>query len=64
MNAKEAKKLRKEVRKSVDRNFGVGMEALARIIRRKPRWIPKKIWILAYAPLFPKKYLSLIYKYL
>lgn len=62
MSQKQTKRFRKEVRRRVDRNFGIGMEALAQIIRPRPRWIPKQLWIILYTPLFPKKYLGLVYK--
>lgn len=64
MGQKQIKRFRKEVRKRVDQNFGTGMEALAHITRPRPRWIPKRLWIIFYIPLFPKKYRSLIFKYM
>lgn len=64
MNSKKAKKLRKYARKQVNNNLGEGFEALSNITRTRPRWIPKWIWILAYLPLFPRKYLRLVYKHM
>lgn len=64
MNGKVAKKIRKETRRRVDRNFGAGMEALGKITRQRPRWIPKQLWILLYLPLFEKKYLGAVYKHM
>lgn len=58
MNSKQAKKIRKEVRKQV----GTGLDALKNIVRPRPRWIPKFIWALLYLPLFGRKYLKLIYR--
>ena len=64
MSAKQTKKYRKEVRRVVNANFGVGMEALSNIVRPRPRYIPKFLWVLVYAPLFPRQYLRLIYKHM
>ena len=64
MNAKKAKKFRKEVRRRVDQNFGVGLQALNHIIRPRPKWIPKRLWIIVYMPLFKKKYRDLILKHI
>lgn len=64
MSQSKTKKFRKEVRRVVDANFGVGMQALSNIIRPRPRWIPKAVWILVYVPLFEKRYLHLIYKHM
>jgi hypothetical protein len=64
MNTKKAKKLRKYARKQVKFELGEGMEALAQITRPRPRWIPKRVWILTYLPLFPRKYLPLVYKHM
>ncbi len=64
MSQRQSKKFRKEVRKVVDANFGVGMKALANIVRPKPSYVPKWVWIVVYVPLFPWKYLHLIYKHM
>lgn len=64
MNTKKAKKLRQYTRREVRTSIGEGLSVLTEIVRPRPRWIPKRIWIWAYAPLFPKKYRGLIYKYL
>ena len=64
MSQTKTKKFRKEVKRQVNKNFGIGMEALSNIVRVRPRWIPKSIWILAYIPLFPKQYIRLIYKHM
>jgi len=58
MSGKQAKKLRKEARKIMGNSF----ESLNKITRARPRWIPKWVWIWFYWPLFPKKYLKLIYR--
>ena len=58
MSGKQAKKIRKEVRKQMGDRF----EALSTITRPRPKWIPKRIWVLFYLPLFKRKYLKLIYK--
>lgn len=62
MNARNAKKLRREARRQVNENFGSGMEALAHLTRERPQWIPKWIWILAYVPLFKRQYLPVVYR--
>ena len=64
MNQKAAKKFRKDVRKIVDSKLVDGMQTLSKITRQRPKWIPKFIWIIAYYPLFPKKYRKFIYKYI
>lgn len=52
------------MRRAVRNEFGEGMEALAMIVRKRPRWIPKWIWIWAYVPLFPRKYRGLVYRHM
>ena len=64
MSQRASKRYRKEVRRIVNHNFGVGMEALSHIIRPKPKLVPRWLWVLAYVPLFPRQYLPLIYKYM
>lgn len=64
MSQSKSKKVRKEVRKRVDKNFGIGMEALSNVVRKRPSWIPKQIWILTYLPLIPAKYLHHFYKHM
>lgn len=64
MSQSQDKRFRKAVRKRVDENFGKGMEALGNIIRPRPTWIPKRVWILAYVLIFPRQYLRLIYKHM
>lgn len=64
MSQKQTKRFRKEVRRRVDENFGIGMEALAQFVRPRPKWIMRRVWILFYIPLFPKKYRKLVFKYL
>lgn len=64
MSQRQTKKARKEIRRRVDENFGVGMEALSNLIRPRPRWIPRWVWIVAYVPLFQKKYLRHVYKHM
>lgn len=62
MSGKQTKRYRKEVRRRVDDNLGVGLEALNKITRKRPSFISKKIWILFYLPLFKRKYLGIISK--
>lgn len=64
MNSKIVKKLRKEARRQVNVNFGEGMEAMNKLIRLRPSFVPRFIWILLYVPLFRVKYLRAIYRYL
>lgn len=64
MSQKNIKKQRQEVRRAVRNEFGEGMEALAMIVRKRPRWIPKWVWIWAYVPLFPRKYRGLVYRHM
>ena len=60
MSGKQVKRVRREVRRRVDQNMGAGVEALKELVRKKPRFIPKKIWALAYWPLFKEKYWKMI----
>lgn len=60
MNSKKAKMVRKHMRKEI----GQGMEVLQRIIRKKPRFVPKFIWTMFFWPLFKLKDLKFVYKYL
>lgn len=64
MSQSQTKKYRKEVRRVVNANFGQGMEALSNIVRQRPRYVPKFVWVLVYVPLFPRQYLRLIYKHM
>lgn len=62
MSQRQTKKNRKEVRKAVKANMGEGMEALSTMVRRRPKVVPKFLWIIFYLPLFKRKYLKMIYK--
>jgi hypothetical protein len=64
MSSSKIKKTRKEIRKRVDNNLGDRIKALNCIVRKRPVWIPKRIWVLLYLPLFESKYRNLIIKYL
>jgi hypothetical protein len=64
MSQRTIKKQRKEIRRRVDANFGVGMQALSNVTRDRPRWVPKWAWILAYAPLIRSEYLHHFYKHM
>lgn len=60
MNGRKAKKLRKEIRKSL----GEAMNVLNKLTRQRPRFIPKSVWVLLFLPLFSFKNLKVIYRYL
>jgi len=62
MSQKTFKKIRKEARRQVDHNFGTGMQALAKLVRKRPKYIPRFVWIIIYAPLFKFRYLKAVYK--
>lgn len=62
MSQKKTKKTRKEIRKAVRANIGEGAEALSTIVRKRPKVVPKFLWIILYLPLFKRKYLKYIYK--
>ena len=64
MSQKKDKKFRKEVKRQVNSNFGEGMKALSNIIRKRPQWVPKKVWVVLYMPLFEKKYWGIILRYI
>lgn len=64
MSQRAIKRNRKEVRRAVDKNFGIGMEALGNLTRLRPKWIPKRVWILVYAPLFKREYLGAVLRHM
>lgn len=64
MNAKTVKKIRKYTRQHVNHNFGEGMEALAKLTRKRPKLVPRFLWILLYVPLIKLRYLKYFYRYL
>lgn len=64
MNEKHAKKVRRMVRAQVKEEVGEGIAALQKIVRKRPRYIPKALWALLYLPLFKAKYLKFIFKYI
>lgn len=64
MSDKQTKRVRKEIKRQVNNNVGEGLQSLQLITRKRPKWIPKRVWVLMYLPLFPKKYLKFIFKYM
>lgn len=64
MSQNKVKKARKEIKRVVREEFGAGLESLGKLVRPRPFFIPKFVWVLFYLPLFPIKHLKIIYKYL
>jgi hypothetical protein len=64
MGQKKHKAERKKIRKEIRAQVGDSMGILSSIVRPRPQWIPKKVWVWFYLPVFPKKYLHIVYKYL
>lgn len=64
MNAKTAKKIRKETRKVAREEFGTGIKMLNKLMRKRPKFVPKFIWVLIYLPLFRFKHIKLIYQFI
>lgn len=64
MSHSRAKKLRKEVRKNFEKEIGEGMRALGYIVRKRPPYIPKQLWILLYLPLFKWSHIPTVYRHL
>jgi hypothetical protein len=62
MSNKFFKKLRKEARAEVNRQFEDGVTTISFMIQRKPKYVPLFIWFLGYMIVFKKKYWKLIYK--
>lgn len=62
MSIKKAKKIRKEIRNEVRKLYPSGVEVLQKLIRPRPKYCPKFIWILLYMPLFKKVLWKSIYK--
>lgn len=57
-----AKKLRKYARKEVNAKYQNGLILLKSMIRPKPKYCPKFLWILFYLPIFKKNTIRHIYK--
>lgn len=64
MNSKQSKKVRQRVRREARALWGEGLEALGALIRKRPTWCPRVLWILLYVPLFKWKTLKLFYRHL
>lgn len=64
MSQRRQKQYRRIARGIAKVEIGEGMEALRHITRKRPRWIPKRVWILAYLPLFKRVYWGLVYKHM
>ena len=62
MSHRTAKQIRKETRKHLDLIFGASFDALSKLVRNRPKYIPKIVWVLLYLPLFKAKYWHLIFK--
>ena len=62
MSNKFFKKIRKEARKETAERLGEGIDILRTMIKPKPKYCPKFIWILFYIPLFKKSAVKYIYK--
>lgn len=52
----------KKIRKEVRRELGQGIAVLNTLIRHRPKFIPKYIWILLYLPLFKIKTIKYLYE--
>jgi hypothetical protein len=64
MSQSTIKKHRKEVRKAVRENIGEGLAVLSNMVRERPKYVPRWMWIVVYMPLFSRKYIKYIYKYM
>lgn len=64
MNQGQAKKIRKEVRRNARKLFGEGIEVLGTLIRKRPKYIPKFLWIILFFPIFKRKTYKYLYKYI
>lgn len=62
MNQKKTKKLRKEIRREARNLWGEASEVLGTLIRARPKYIPRFLWILLYVPIFKTKTLKIIYQ--
>lgn len=64
MSQRKHKKLRKVGRKLFKAEMGEGLNVLQTIVRQRPSWFPKRLWVMLYWPLFPRKYWRFIEKYI
>jgi hypothetical protein len=64
MSTKQAKKLRKYARLEARTIFGEGMEAIGTMMRKRPRFVPRFLWILLYLPLFKSKTWKVFYRHI
>lgn len=60
MSQKKIKRFRKETRRVLKEEYGEGLDMLKQITRPRPKWIPKRVWVWVYLPLFERKYLHFI----
>jgi hypothetical protein len=64
MNTKTAKKIRKYVRQEAQKKFENGVNILGDLVHKRPKAIPKCIWLLLYIPLFKRKAWRFLYRYI
>ncbi len=62
MNQKKTKKARKEYRRQARILWGEANEVLGTLIRPRPKYIPRFLWILLYIPIFKSKTIKIIYR--
>ncbi|MFA6158887.1 MAG: hypothetical protein WC763_04695 [Candidatus Paceibacterota bacterium] len=62
MSQKQTKKFRKEVRREITKEMGEGIATLQTLVRERPTWCPRFVWIALYMPIFKRKSWKFIYK--
>lgn len=59
--SKLSRKINRAAKKETRKILGDGINVMHTMIRQRPNWIPKFIWIVLYLPLFKVKTLKIIY---
>jgi hypothetical protein len=64
MSQKQSKKINKQVRREARAIWGEGLEAMGKLMRKRPKYCPRFVWIILLAPAFKNKALKLIYPHI
>jgi hypothetical protein len=62
MSNKQSKKVRKVIKSEIKKLYPSGVEVLQKLIKQRPKYCPKFIWILLFMPIFKKVLWKSIYK--
>lgn len=56
--------MKQTVRREARAVWGEGIEAMGTLLRKKPKYFPKFLWIVLLMPVFKTKAVKLLYKHL